>query len=96
MHFSESATWGFRNENLLSAYRQEFFVETTNLARTIHKVDLQNPVPLLPVFTDAAHPNRIIRMNIQRHFIPWNSLVRKMPDQMARDRSAKFPPVSLQ
>ena len=93
MHFGESATWGFRGQDWLSAYRQEFFVETANLARAIDKVNLENPVPLLSIFTDATHTNRIVRMNIQRNLVSGNSLMRKMPDQMSRDRSAKFPAI---
>src|ERR1700723_2499614 len=93
MHFSESATWGFRDRDRLSAYREKFFVETANLARAIDKVNLQNPVAFLAIFTDAAHANRIVRVNIQRNLVPRNSLVRKMPDQMSRDRSAVFPAI---
>ncbi len=76
-----------------SAYRQKLFVKTTNLARAIHKMNFQNPVALFSIFTDAAHPNRIVRMNVQRNFVPRNSLVRKMPDQMARDRAAELPAI---
>src|SRR5580698_47497 len=93
IHRCESATWGFRGQDRLSAYRQKFFVETANLARAIDKVNLENPVSFLSIFADAAHANRIVRMNIQRDFVSGNSLMRKMPDQMSSDRSAIFPAI---
>ncbi len=85
--------WGFRGRDRLSAYRQKFFVETANLARAIDKVNLKNPVTLLAIFTDAAHANRILGMNIQTDLVSRNSLVRKMSDQMSRDRSAILPAI---
>src|ERR1700733_2604879 len=93
IHLCESATWGFRGQDRLSAYRQKFFVETANLARAIDKVNLEDPVSFLSIFADAAHANRIVRMNIQRDLISGNSLMRKMPDQMSSDRSAIFPAI---
>src|SRR6185312_16942435 len=93
MHFGESATWGFRIQTCLSAYCQQLFVETTNLAGAIHKVNLQNPVPLVSIFADATHAHRIVRMHVQRNLVSRNSLVWEMPDQMSRDRSAVFPSV---
>src|SRR5580704_9930355 len=58
-------------------------------------MNLQNPVAFSSFRVQLSHPFRIIRMNVQRHFIVRNSLVRELPQEMPGDWSAIFPAIIL-
>lgn len=70
---------------------QQFFIETAELPGAIDEVDFENPVAVLPGLTFCPHSARVIGMNIQRDFVVRDSFMRKLADQMSRDRTAIFP-----
>src|SRR6202041_924842 len=76
-----------------SADSQQFLVKSANLPRPVNEVNLQNPMALLAVGVKIAHAPRIFRMHIEGHFIAGNPFMGKLPDQVAGDRTAKFPAI---
>ena len=76
---------------LRSTHRQQFLEEPANPAFPVDKVNLQNPVPLLPLLIERPHRQTAVRMNVERHLIAGNLFMRKLPDQVPRNPSAELP-----
>src|ERR1700722_436085 len=51
----------------------------------------QNPMALPALFIERAHQRVAPGMNVERHLIVSDPLVRKLPDEMTSDRSPPFP-----
>lgn len=58
---------------------------------SVHQVNLQNPMPLLSFLVERTHRQMTIRVNVKGYFVIGDSLVGKLPNQMARYRTAKLP-----
>jgi len=58
--------------------RQQLLIESADLPRAVHEVNLQNPMPFLAKLIHAAHPQRIVRMNVKADLVARNALVRKL------------------
>src|SRR5271156_4912063 len=72
---------------------EQFLVKTADFSRAVYEMDFENPVALSAVGVEAAHPVRIVRVNVECNFILRNPFVRKLADEMASDLSAEFPAV---
>src|ERR1700733_1449972 len=75
--------------------RQQLLVESADLALAVHEVNFQNPMSSLTVFVGGAHRQVAVGMDIQGHLVTGNFFMRKLPNQVPRDRTTVFPAVVL-
>src|ERR1700678_37646 len=70
---------------------QQFFIESADLPRVVHEVNLEYPVPLAARSIPLAHTVVVLRMDIQGDLVTRDFLMRKDANQMPGDRSTIFP-----
>src|ERR1700678_2236362 len=72
-------------------YCQQFFEKAADLTFAVNKVDLQNPMALQAFSVERSHRQMTFRVNVERHFILSDPLMRELSNQVAGDPPAEFP-----
>ena len=74
---------------------EKLLEESTDLRRSIHEMDLINPVPRHALCIGVRHPLVVGRVNVVFDLITLNPFMRKVPDKVAAMWPSIFPAVAL-